>query len=381
MKAFVLALYWLAIASLRAAVTVSDFDGTWTLAEAETGQGEFPEDQRRALVLTLSGGKYTLEGGGNVVGKGRFTVDATKTPVAMDVMEDEGQNAGRTYYAITEMLPGGGWRACYAFEGGTRPAAFKADSDSYFLARYERKGGVRAKPLKALLITGGCCHEYDRQAVILMEGISKRANIEFTLVRDAGADGTQHKVSVYQKADWAAGYDVVLHNECYADEKGLDWLERIVSPHREGIPAVVIHCAMHCYRAPTNEWFKFVGVTSRYHGSHFDYPMTNVKPEHPVMKGFPAVWQTPKEELYVIDKVEKEATPLAVGYSPETKKGEANVWVHQYGKARVFGTTMGHYSHTMSDPVFLDLMARGTLWATGKLGEDGKPVEGYGPAQ
>jgi hypothetical protein len=73
--------------------------------------------------------------------------------------------------------------------------------------------------------------------------------------------------------------------------------------------------------------------------------------------------------------------PLAVGYSHETKKGEANVWVHQYGKARVFGTTMGHYNHTMSDPVYLDLITRGTLWATGKLQEDGSPVAGYGPAK
>ena len=39
--------------------------------------------------------------------------------------------------------------------------------------------------------------------------------------------------------------------------------------------------------------------------------------------------------------------------------------------ARVFGTTMGHYNHTMSDPVYLDLITRGTLWATGKLQEDG----------
>ena len=32
-------------------------------------------------------------------------------------------------------------------------------------------------------------------------------------------------------------------------------------------------------------------------------------------------------------------------------------------------------------PVYLDLVTRGLLWACGKLGEDGKPLPGYGPGQ
>jgi uncharacterized protein (TIGR03067 family) len=378
MKVLLLALVWLAAIPLRAAVTATDFEGTWLMAEAATSDGDLPEEQRQALVLTLSAGKYNLEANGNSMARGRFTVDGSKSPAWMTVVEEEGQNVGREVLALVEKTADG-WRGAYALDGGDRPSTFKADASGQFLARYVRKPGSRPKPLRALLITGGCCHEYDRQGVTLMQGISKRANIEFTLVRDAGADGTQHRVSAYQKDNWADGYDVVIHNECYADEKDPAWLERIVAPHRAGIPAVVIHCAMHCYRAPTNEWFRFVGVTSHRHGSHFAYPMTNVKPTHPVMIGFPEVWQTPNEELYIIEKIEKEATPLATGYSPETKRGEANVWVHQYNKARVFGTTVGHYDKTMADPVYLDLVTRGTLWAAGRLGEDGKPIAGYGP--
>jgi uncharacterized protein len=378
MKIRLLVLATLLMTRLCAALTPAGLDGTWLIAEGGTADGAIPEDQRESLVLILAGGRYTLEAGGAVAAKGRFTVDASVSPARMDVVEEEGQNVGRKIEAVVEETKDG-WRAVYALDGGERPTAFKAESSGQFMARYVRKPGTAAvRSLKALLVTGGCCHEYDRQAITLMEGISKRANIAFTLVRDAGADGTQHRVSAYAKDSWADGYDVVIHNECYADEKDPAWLERIVAPHRAGVPAVVIHCAMHCYRAPTNEWFRFVGVTSHRHGSHFAYPMTNVKPAHPVMIGFPAVWQTPNEELYIIEKVEKEATPLAVGYSHETKRGEANVWVHQYGKARVFGTTIGHYDKTMADPVYLDLVTRGTLWAAGKLGDDGKPVSGYG---
>jgi type 1 glutamine amidotransferase len=40
--------------------------------------------------------------------------------------------------------------------------------------------------------------------------------------------------------------------------------------------------------------------------------------------------------------------------------------VSQYGKARVFGTTLGHSDETWADPVFQDLLVRGFKWAVGR---------------
>ena len=37
-----------------------------------------------------------------------------------------------------------------------------------------------AEPLKALLITGGCCHDYAKQKLIISQGVSKRANVDWT---------------------------------------------------------------------------------------------------------------------------------------------------------------------------------------------------------
>ncbi|MBM3824376.1 MAG: ThuA domain-containing protein [Verrucomicrobia bacterium] len=233
-----------------------------------------------------------------------------------------------------------------------------------------------AKPLRALMITGGCCHDYPGQKSILSEGISARARVEWTIVHDPRT-GTTGKIETYRNPNWASGYDVIVHNECFSDEKELDWLEGILKPHREGVPAVLIHCTMHCYRAPTNDWFKFCGVRSHRHGAHFAYPMMNQRPDHPIMKSFPAIWNTPMEELYNIVEVFPETTVLASGYSHETKKGEPNVWINQFGKARVFGTTVGHYNHTLRDPVMLDVLTRGLLWACGKLDREGRPVRGY----
>lgn len=199
MKTFARLFLFLSALWLQAAVPAIDFDGSWTVAELETEQGPLPEDTRKALVVTVSGGKYSMEAGGQTVAKGKLAMDYSATPPVMTVTEEEGQNVGRGVRAIVEKTATG-WRACYALDSSDLPKEFKVgDGGGVMLARYERKAGSRPRPLRALLITGGCCHEYDAQAVTLMQGISKRANVEFTLVRDKGADGTQHKVSAYQK--------------------------------------------------------------------------------------------------------------------------------------------------------------------------------------
>jgi type 1 glutamine amidotransferase len=56
------------------------------------------------------------------------------------------------------------------------------------------------------------------------------------------------------------------------------------------------------------------------------------------------------------------------------------VWSNIYGdkKTRVFSTTLGHNNVTVGDDRYLDLVARGILWATDKIEADGKAKDGYG---
>ncbi len=374
MKRIVLLLSIGLLAGRALALSLPDLAGTWLFSALESNGSAVNDDNILSAEMEIRGDTYTFHAGDNTA-KGTVKLDASHTPAWLDLVETEGQNVGNTVAGIAERA-GAGWRYAASLGGGSRPEKFSSEGEDVFLAVYKKKAVV-AKPLRGLLITGGCCHDYPGQIAILTNGISQRANVVWDVVMDPGATGTQHRISVYETRDWAAKYDVVVHNECFADEKDAEWLERIVKPHRDGVPAVVIHCAMHCYRAPTNEWFRFVGLTSRGHGSHFDYAMTNVAPRHPIMLGFPATWHTPKEELYNITSIEPSATPLATGWSPETKKAEVNVWVNTYGKTRVFGTTVGHYNNTMREPIYLDLVGRGLLWACGKLSEDGKPAPGY----
>jgi uncharacterized protein len=237
------------------------------------------------------------------------------------------------------------------------------------------------KPLKALMVTGGCCHDYEAQKLILAEGISARANVVVTIFHEEGPEGKKdktHRLSLYEKENWAEGYDLVIHNECFGAVTDVPFVERIAKPHFDGLPAVMLHCSTHSYRAAmTDAWRECLGQTSMSHEKSRDLQIENIAPEHPVMKGFPMLWLDTKDELYKNEKLWDRFTPLARSWGEETQKHHHVIWTNEYGKAKVFGTTLGHGNHTMQDPVYLDLVARGLLWACGKLGADGKPLPGY----
>src|ERR1700690_3202731 len=83
------------------------------------------------------------------------------------------------------------------------------------------------KPLRALLVLGGCCHDYGKQKDILSKGISARANVEFTIAYDP-TTSTKQLNPVYNNPDWAKGFDVVIHDECCADVKDMPIINRIL---------------------------------------------------------------------------------------------------------------------------------------------------------
>jgi hypothetical protein len=270
------------------------------------------------------------------------------------------------------------------------------------------------EPIKVLLVTGGCCHDYAKQKDILKEGIEKRANakvdIIFTADYPVGANGkpdaTKPNLPIYGNPDYAKGYDVVIHDECSAGISDQKVVEGVLAPHRAGIPGVNLHCAMHCYRignpndavtdldAPHAYWFKYLGLQSSGHGPQLPIDVKILDKESPIVKGM-SDWTTIKEEHYNNIKVLDTAHPLAHGLQavPVKKKdaegkettGEetkdwVDIWTNLYnGKTRVFSTTLGHNNETVADDRYLNLVTRGVLWATNHLNNDGTPATGYGP--
>src|SRR5262245_7044675 len=80
------------------------------------------------------------------------------------------------------------------------------------------------KPLRALLILGGCCHDYAKQMVILKQGIESRARVAVDIVYTADSS-TQARFNMYENSNWSKGYDVVIHDECSADVKEMPYVQ------------------------------------------------------------------------------------------------------------------------------------------------------------
>ena len=75
-----------------------------------------------------------------------------------------------------------------------------------------------------------------------------------------GGGSSDVRVALYDKPNWAEGFDVVIHNECYANVADEKFIRQITSAHETGVPAILIHCAMHSYRAATvDDWREFAG--------------------------------------------------------------------------------------------------------------------------
>ena len=192
----------------------------------------------------------------------------------------------------------------------------------------------KPKPIRALLVIGGCCHDYAKQKEILAKGISERAHVEWTISYDPDK-GTKHLNPIYEKPDWSKGFDVVVHDECCADVTDEAVISRILEPHRAGLPGVVLHCGMHCYRSKgfpkATPWFEFTGLPSTGHGAQQPIAITFVDKESPITKGL-ADWTTINEELYnnSAGKLLDTAKPLARG-----KQGKSDfvvAWTNTYNK-------------------------------------------------
>lgn len=236
------------------------------------------------------------------------------------------------------------------------------------------------KPLRALLVIGGCCHDYATQKDLLAKGISERAHVEVTIAYDPDKT-TGHMNPAYANANWAAGYDVIIHDECSSQVTDLTVIERILKPHREGLPAVMLHCAMHSYRSEgypgMTPWFEFTGLQSTGHGPQAPIDIVFDTANHPITRGH-TDWTTINEELYnnITGKLLDTASALARGrQTTRSKAGKESMndyvvtWTNDYRGTKVFATTLGHNNQTVADPRYLDLVTRGLLWSCNKLND------------
>src|SRR4051794_6788062 len=89
--------------------------------------------------------------------------------------------------------------------------------------------GAETKPLRVLLITGGCCHDYAQQKDILKRGLQARANMVIDQIHCAEAS-TRPPLAILGNPDYAKGYDLVIHDECGADISDPTTVEGVLKP-------------------------------------------------------------------------------------------------------------------------------------------------------
>jgi len=234
----------------------------------------------------------------------------------------------------------------------------------------EEKKPPPPPPIRALLVTGGCSHDYQIRQEILTRGIRERVvrPIEW-VVRLQGVGESDVRIPLFESAEWAKDYDIVVHDHCFPRVRDTAYVDRILAPHRAGLPAVLLHGSMMSFRTGDERWFDFTGLTTRAHERERAIRVEAIAPEDPILKGF-LPWEIPREELYRVEKVKSGAVALTRSLDPA---GQSHItsWTHRYGpgQARVFGTSLGNATSTVADAKYLDLITRGFLWSLGELSE------------
>ncbi len=109
------------------------------------------------------------------------------------------------------------------------------------------------------------------------------------------------------------------------------------------------------------------------HGERHNIPVKVRNSEHPITKGMPKTWLTGIDECYAkLRGPAQQMTILATGKDQSKKaptdRHEPVLMVIDYGKGRIFHTTLGHDTDSFENVGFIVSFLRGTEWvATGKV--------------
>jgi uncharacterized protein len=104
------------------------------------------------------------------------------------------------------------------------------------------------------------------------------------------------------------------------------------------------------------------------HGTRLPFAVTVRDPNHPIVKGLPTTWMHQGDELYAsLRGPGRNMTVLATAHSDPANHGtgrdEPQLIVVQYGRGRIFHTTLGHDVNAMSSVDFVTTLQRGVEWA------------------
>lgn len=215
------------------------------------------------------------------------------------------------------------------------------------------------KPLKVLHLTSGGHHDYATLGPFLATELGKLVG---------GTVEWKQGLGVLEDPAFADGYDAVIYNVCDDEAPGRA-IENVLAATAAGKPAVMIHCSIHAFRKSPQvaDWEGCCGLRSKFHDPYAPFTVVKVDDQSPIVRNFPARWNTPGDELYQAIALDPQARPLLEATSAKDGRRHVVCWTLDYGKGRVFATTLGHDMKTAAAPEYLRLVADGLRWASHRL--------------
>ncbi|MDR0870136.1 MAG: ThuA domain-containing protein [Planctomycetaceae bacterium] len=277
-----------------------------------------------------------------------------------------------------------------------------------FLLLFAAVSFAQEKPkIKVLILTGQNNHNWRLSTPALKELLEQSGRFTVDVASsptkaDKQKDqGTYYKALAEFKPDFAK-YDVIVsdYNSC---ETGDDWSadtqKSFEDYMKNGGGFVSYHAADNSFPR-WGEFNKVIGIAGwgrpanfgnftyykdgkqviekghdrcGSHGPQHDFLMVVRDEEHPITKGLPKEFMHGQDELYdsmqgPAENLSIKATALSEKQFNGTEKDEPMLMTIQYGKGRVFHTTLGHVMNEgdlkkLRDVSFIATFLRGTEWA------------------
>lgn len=225
-------------------------------------------------------------------------------------------------------------------------------------AESDRPERQQDAPIRALIVTGVDWpgrppkvpgHVWKETGPALKEVLEADKRFQVTIVEDPG----------FLASDELFKFDeIVLHFKNYdpvpQEEKAKANLLKFV---QEGKGAVVIHYASGAFE----NWPEFRSLVGRTQGKRHDkrgpFSVKIVNRDHPVTKGMED-FET-DDELFIELTGDRPIEVLATARSNITGNDHPMAFVLEYGKGRVFHTTLGHDARAIRMPGAAELIRRG----------------------
>lgn len=257
------------------------------------------------------------------------------------------------------------------------------------------------KKIRVLIIDGYSNHDW-KQTTLVTKYILEQSKL-FT-VEITTAPATTNPDSLAMWAPEFKDYQVIIQNSNNYSNKSLHWPLKVEQKLEEFVSAggglYILHSANNSF-PEWKEYDTIMGMGWRpkeygyalevdqnkniirippgegsktSHGKRFDAQI-KILTRHPINKGFPQSWITPSMELYTYVRGPAEnTTVLSYAFDSSTNKNWPVEWIVNYGKGRVYNSSMGHLWKGDIYPVsyrcigFQTTMIRVTEWlATGRV--------------